>query len=62
LIRTNGGSDNNIFVKRGLPGVVLSAGYVAPHSLNEQVSLNEMRLCARFLLNAFRQFATEAVV
>lgn len=62
LIRTNGGSDNNIFVKRGLPGVVLSAGYVAPHSLNEQVSLNEMRLCTRFLLNAFRQFATGAAV
>ncbi len=59
LIRTNGGSDNNVFVKRGLPGIVLSAGYVAPHSLQERVSLNEMQICTRFLLNAFNLFATQ---
>jgi tripeptide aminopeptidase len=59
LIRTNGGSDNNIFVRRGLPGVVLSAGYVDPHALTECVSLHEMRTCARFLLNILDTFARE---
>jgi tripeptide aminopeptidase len=56
-IRTNGGSDNNIFVERGLLGVVLSAGYVDPHALTEHVSLNEMALCAQFLLNILEQFS-----
>ncbi len=57
FIRTNGGSDNNIFVKRGLPGVVLSAGYMEPHSLKERVRLSEMTLCCRFLLNILETFA-----
>lgn len=59
FIRTNGGSDNNIFVKRGLPGVVLSAGYMEPHSLKERVRLSEMALCCRFLLNILDTFAHE---
>lgn len=59
FIRTNGGSDNNIFVKRGLPGVVLSAGYIEPHSLKERVRLSEMELCARFVLNILETFAHE---
>lgn len=59
FIRTNGGSDNNIFVKRGLPGVVLSAGYMEPHSLKERVRLSEMELCCRFLLNILDTFAHE---
>lgn len=57
FIRTNGGSDNNVFVKRGLPGVVLSAGYMEPHSLKERVKLSEMETCARFLLNMLKVFA-----
>lgn len=57
FIRTNGGSDNNIFVKRGLPGVVLSAGYMEPHSLKERVRLSEMETCTRFLLEIFAVFA-----
>lgn len=57
FIRTNGGSDNNIFVKRGLPGVVLSAGYMEPHSLKERVRLSEMTLCTQFLLNMMEVFA-----
>jgi tripeptide aminopeptidase len=57
FIRTNGGSDNNIFVKRGLPGVVLSAGYMEPHSLKERVRLSEMILCSQFLLNMMEIFA-----
>jgi tripeptide aminopeptidase len=59
FIRTNGGSDNNVFVKRGLPGVVLSAGYMEPHSLKERVRLSEMSLCARFLLNILDVFASQ---
>ncbi|HEY9687265.1 MAG TPA: M20/M25/M40 family metallo-hydrolase [Coleofasciculaceae cyanobacterium] len=58
-ILTNGGSDNNIFVKRGLPGIVLSAGYMEPHSLKERVKLSEMQLCCRFLLNILNTFAQE---
>ncbi len=54
---TNGGSDNNVFVKRGLPGVVLSAGYMEPHSLKERVRLSEMVLCVRFLLNILDVFS-----
>jgi tripeptide aminopeptidase len=57
FIRTNGGSDNNVFVKRGLPGVVLSAGYMEPHSLKERVRLSEMTLCSQFLLNILEGFA-----
>lgn len=57
---TNGGSDNNVFVKRGLPGVVLSAGYMDPHSLKERVRLSEMRLCTRFVLNILDTFAHKA--
>jgi tripeptide aminopeptidase len=59
FIRTNGGSDNNIFVKRGLPGVVLSAGYIEPHSLKERVRLSEMTLCCQFLQNILETFAHE---
>lgn len=60
FIRTNGGSDNNIFMKRGLPGVVLSAGYVEPHSLKERVRLSEMSLCFEFLLKIMDGFANES--
>jgi tripeptide aminopeptidase len=57
LIHTNGGSDNNVFVHRGLPGVVLSAGYVAPHSLKEQVYLKELLLSTGFVLEILTQFS-----
>ncbi len=57
FIRTNGGSDNNVFVHRGLPGVVLSAGYVAPHSLKERVRLSNMETCTRLLTNLMETFA-----
>jgi tripeptide aminopeptidase len=60
LIHTNGGSDNNVFVHRGLPGVVLSAGYVAPHSLKEQVYLKELLLSTGFVLEILNQFSKEA--
>lgn len=60
LIASNGGSDNNVFVKRGLPGVVLSAGYVEPHALSERVKLSEMVLCTRLILSMFSVFAQRA--
>jgi len=59
LIRTNGGSDNNIFMKRGLNGVVLSAGYMEPHSLKERVRLSEMVTCTTLILNLMACFARE---
>lgn len=57
LIRTNGGSDNNVFMKRGLNGVVLSAGYMEPHSLKERVRLSEMVTCTHLILNLMACFA-----
>lgn len=56
-IRTNGGSDNNVFVQRGLPGVVLSACFIEPHSLKERVKLSEMVQSTAFLLNLLETFA-----
>ena len=57
FIRTNGGSDNNIFAKRGLPGEVLSAGFIEPHSLKERVKLSEMETCTRFILTMLEEFS-----
>jgi tripeptide aminopeptidase len=61
LIRTNGGSDNNIFVNQGIPGVVLSACYIDPHSRQERVRMSEMTQGARFLLSIMEQFAHDSV-
>ncbi|MGE0199414.1 MAG: M20/M25/M40 family metallo-hydrolase [Candidatus Melainabacteria bacterium] len=58
-IRTNGGSDNNVFMKRGLKGVVMSAGYVEPHSLKERVKLSEMLTCTTIILEILAVFARE---
>lgn len=59
LIHSNGVSDNNVFVNRGLPGVVLSAGFIEPHSLKECVRLSEMRQCAELILSLLSEFAQE---
>jgi len=56
-IRTNGGSDVNVFTEHGVPGIVLSAGYMEPHSLNERVYLKDMVICTRLLLAIWEQFA-----
>lgn len=58
MIRTNGGSDVNVFAERGVPGIVLSAGYMEPHSLNERVPLRDMLICTRLILEIWEQFAT----
>ncbi|MBX2860918.1 MAG: M20/M25/M40 family metallo-hydrolase [Vampirovibrio sp.] len=57
FIRTNGGSDNNVFVNKGLPGVVLSAGYIAPHSLKESILLKDLTVCGEFYMNIMNAFA-----
>ncbi len=57
LIRTNGGSDVNIFTRQGVPGIVLSAGYMEPHSLTESVYLREMVTCTELMLAIWEQFA-----
>ncbi len=57
LMRTNGGSDVNVFAREGVPGIVLSAGYMEPHSLNERVYLKEMITCTQLILKIWEQFA-----
>lgn len=57
LIRTNGGSDVNVFAKNGVPGIVLSAGYMEPHSLNERVPLKDMMTCTQLILSIWEEFA-----
>lgn len=57
LIRTNGGSDVNVFALNGVPGIVLSAGYMEPHSLNERVPLQDMVTCTAFILSICEAFA-----
>ncbi|MDX2084206.1 MAG: M20/M25/M40 family metallo-hydrolase [Candidatus Melainabacteria bacterium] len=56
LITTNGGSDNNIFIDRGLPGVVLSAGYVDPHALTERIQVTELAAVAVILRAIIGEF------
>ncbi|MBY0450893.1 MAG: M20/M25/M40 family metallo-hydrolase [Cyanobacteria bacterium] len=56
-IRSNGGSDNNIFFHRGLPGVVLTAGYQEPHSLKEKVALAELETAVKMTCQVFREFS-----
>jgi len=56
-ITTNGGSDNNIFMARGLSGVVLSAAYVEPHSLKESVKLSDIVTCTQLVLHMMAAFA-----
>jgi tripeptide aminopeptidase len=54
---TNGGSDNNVFALHGLPGVVLSAGYVDPHALTERIRVKDLNACAHLLSALLEDFA-----
>ncbi len=47
LVATGGGSDTNVFNARGVPTVNLGAGYKAPHTLEESVSLTELEQAAQ---------------
>ncbi len=42
MVVTGGGSDANIFRKQGLPVVVLSVGYKAPHTYEESLCIEEL--------------------
>ena len=57
-VKSNGASDVNIFANRGLPGIVLSAGYIAPHTLEERVYVKDMLTMTQVLLNLYEAFST----
>jgi tripeptide aminopeptidase len=57
FMRTNGGSDVNVFAKHGVPGIVLTAGYMEPHSLKERVYLKDITACTQLLLATWEQFS-----
>lgn len=59
LIASNGGSDNNIFMARGVPGVVLSAAMEAPHTCEERARLADMVHTARLVLALWEAYAHE---
>ncbi|MBK8191113.1 MAG: M20/M25/M40 family metallo-hydrolase [Vampirovibrionales bacterium] len=59
VIASHGGSDNNVFMTRGLAGVVLSAAMEAPHTVNERAHLTDMMQTARLLLAIWEDFARE---
>ena len=42
IVQTLGGSDNNVFARHGLSGIVLSCGMFNTHSTQEYASVNEM--------------------
>ncbi|MCA9841315.1 MAG: M20/M25/M40 family metallo-hydrolase [Cyanobacteria bacterium HKST-UBA03] len=54
---SHGGSDLNVFANRGLPGVVLSAGYHDPHALSEHVYLKDMVTMVAVLLGFWQAWA-----
>lgn len=43
---TGGGSDTNVFNSRGAPTVNLGVGYIDPHTTNESISQDQLRLAA----------------
>ncbi len=47
LVATGGGSDTNVFNARGIPTVNLGAGYQAPHTVDESISVAELERVAR---------------
>lgn len=57
-VKSNGASDVNIFANRGLSGIVLSAGYIAPHTLEERVYVKDMVTMTQILLNLYEAFST----
>ncbi len=59
LTKTNGGSDNNVFMSRGLQGIVMGASFMEPHSLRERVLVSEMARCGSFVSNLLECFARE---
>lgn len=62
LTQSNGASDINVFANQGLPGVVLSAGYVDPHALTEYVMVDDLVAMTRILLSTWSVWATSPAV
>ena len=55
---SNGGSDVNVFVKNGLPSVVLSSGFVNPHQPDKEwIALNDMVSMTQLTMEIWKQFA-----
>lgn len=48
-VSTFGGSDNNIYVKQGLSGIVLSCGMFQVHSVGEYTTVAELEKAARLV-------------
>lgn len=48
-VSTFGGSDNNIYVRQGLHGIVLSCGMFQVHSVEEYTTVDELEKCARLV-------------
>lgn len=51
LVTAQGGSDSNIFNRRGLESVVLGCGMYGAHSVTEQANLTDMRNCVEVLMH-----------
>lgn len=56
---TGGGSDANVFNRRGIPSVVLSCGYMDAHAVTEHVSLADMELSAEWVIAIAQAAAAE---
>ncbi len=56
-IRTNGGSDANVFAQAGIPSVVLSGAYFNPHQTSEYVRVEDMAVQMRLMLNIWQAYA-----
>lgn len=50
LVNTFGGSDNNVFVEKGIRGIVVACGMNNVHSTEEYTSLDELSKCANIVL------------
>ncbi len=51
LVTAQGGSDANIFNRRGLQSVVLGCGMYGAHGSNERANVEDMRNCVEVILN-----------
>ena len=54
LVATRGGSDNNVFAKHGIKGIVLSCGMQNTHSLNEYIPIAELEKGSRLIEKIIR--------
>ena len=50
MLKTFGGSDNNVFVEKGISGIVIACGMNSVHSTDEYTSLEELSKCANIVI------------